>query len=291
MILIEYPQPILAIFNNGTDEEAFNPLLAGFPGLTTVTSPPGNELFAERMATLGLTPALVIISSRLYPEKRADLVAALKEIYPTAEILLATLASDPLPPLEQLAADRVRHLLVTPTDTDRSGIASLQEAIIKLLAKHPWKIFDYVNPGTRIHEVRLSSSAAKEPLIAMLENVLNGDSADRETLRQRATLLADEMVENALYGAPRDHYGRKLYTKGDFRFLEDTEKIVFRFAFDGETLAMEIADGWGTLEPEMVLDHLARNQEGFAGESVDVGGCGLCIIWRFLDHFHVNIRP
>jgi hypothetical protein len=40
----------------------------------------------------------------------------------------------------------------------------------------------------------------------------------------------------------------------------------------------------------VVLEHLARNQEG---DSItdDAGGRGLFIIWRFLDHFHMNVQP
>jgi hypothetical protein len=204
---------------------------------------------------------------------------------------MVTLSSDPLPSLEQLAVDRIRHLLVTPTDDDKNGVASLQEAIVKLLVKSPWRLLDYVTPGTRIHEISLSSSKEKEALIAILEDAISGDSPEMEFLRQRAALLADEMVENALYGAPRDGHGKKLYAKGETRTVEDEEKILFRFAFDGETLAMEITDGWGTLVPEMVIDYLARNQESITAESEEAGGRGLFIIWRFLDRLHVNIRP
>lgn len=291
MISTAYPHPILAIFSNSSDETAYVPLLEGLTGLTTLICPPGKELLYEKTASLNLKPSLVIISSRLYPENRPELVADLREIYPEAEILLVTQGTDPLPPLERFSVDRVRHLLVTPTDDDRKGISSLQEAIIKLLVKSPWVLLDYVKPGTRVHKVKLNLSKEKEELIALLENAISGNSPEMEFLRQRAALLADEMVENALYGAPRDDDGRKLYSKGESRAIDDTEKIIFCFAFDGETLAMEIADGWGTLVPEMVIDFLARNQEGITEECEDTGGRGLFIIWRFLDHLHVNIRP
>src|SRR6185369_6699834 len=142
-----------------------------------------------------------------------------------------------------------------------------------------------------IHEFPLISSNQKEALIAYLEGAIIGDSQEMELLRQRAALLADEMVENALYGAPQGKDGRKLYCKGEERIINVDEKIFFRFAFDGETLAMEVVDGWGTLAPEMVVDFLARNQSGMDEVSDEVGGRGLFIIWRFMDHLHVNIRP
>jgi hypothetical protein len=98
------------------------------------------------------------------------------------------------------------------------------------------------------------------------------------------------MLENAMYGAPRGEDGSKLYRKGEQRAIQPLESIRFRFAFDGETLAMEVADGWGSLSADLVLDYLAHNLDG--GELPgDVGGRGLFIIWRFFDQFHVSIRP
>ncbi len=282
---------VLALFNSVIDEDAFLPLLTGLPGLLCIGNPPEQKLFGEKMALLQLQPALVILSSRLYPESRPELVREINKLYPGAEILLVTLATDPLPPLQQLAADSIRHLLVTPTADDESGIASLHEAITRLLVRSPWELHDYVSAGSPVHEFSLTSSNEKESLIAALVTTISGDSEEMELLRQRAALLADEMVENALYGAPQGDDGRKLYSKGENRAIDADEKIKFRFAFDGETLAMEITDGWGTLAPGMVVDFLARNQDGMETAQEEVGGRGLFIIWRFLDHLHVNILP
>lgn len=281
---------ILAIYNNVTDEAAFRPLLSGLHGLLSLRNPPGKKLLTEKMALLQLRPALVILSGRLYPESRPELVAELKGLYPGVEILLVCLATDPLPPLQQLACDRVRHLLVTSTVDGQEGVSSLREAINKLLVRTPWTLPDHVRPGSRVHEFSLTSSRQKEALIATVDAAIGGDSPAMELLRQRAALLVDEMVENALYGAPQGEDGRKLYRKGEERAIAADEMIIFRFAFDGETLAMEIADGWGTLSPDLVIDYLAKN---LATDQLDddTGGRGLFIIWRFLDHFHVNIRP
>ncbi len=282
---------ILALFDSMADEDAYQPLLEGLPRLLCLNTLPDKTHFEGKMASLQLTPPLVIISSRLYPRSRPELVAHLRKLYPGADILLITLAADSLPPLQQLAADRVRHLLVTPSGADLKDVSSQREAINRLLAKSPWDLVECVRPGTRIHEVPLNSSRQKEALIAAVERTVTGESLEMELLRQRAALLADEMVENALYGAPRGDDGTKLYRKGEERAIAPSEKILFRFAFDGETLAMEIADGWGTLAPEMVIDFLSRNQEGAFPDEGEAGGRGLFIIWKFLDHLHVNIHP
>lgn len=280
---------ILALFDKESDEDAFRPLLDGLPGLLSLSNLPEKEIFIEKMGVLHLRPSIIILSGRLYPSYRPELVSDLRALYPGVEILLLTLECDPLPSLQRLASDRVRHLMVTPDDGKKGEI--LRKAICKLLVRAPWQLQECVRPGSRVHEFPLNSSGQKELLIATVEKAIPGHTSEMELLRQRAALLADEMVENALYGAPRGKDGRKLYRKGEERSIHEDEKIVFRFAFDGETLAMEIADGWGTLAPELVVDFLSRNQDGLGLDEGGAGGRGLFIIWRFLDHMHVKIQP
>jgi hypothetical protein len=284
-------QLILALFHDRHDESVLLPLLEGIPHLLSGSLlPPPGELSA-RLGVLELSPALIIISTGLYPDSRRDLVAELKGLYPGAEFMLVTPAAGPLPTLPQLSADRIGHLLVVPTDDVREGAEAVRGAVDTLLAGRPWSLLECVGAGGVLREFTLRESREKEAVIAALEYAIAGDSPDMELLRQRAALLADEMVENALYGAPRDAAGRKLYRKGEERSVAPTEMISFRFAYDGETLAMEVADGWGTLSPESVVDFLARNQDGIGIDPDETGGRGLFIIWKFFDHLHVRVSP
>lgn len=279
---------ILTLFKNREELDSLRHLFEGFANVDLVTA--ATPEFSAALSP-GLTPpVLITVTAALYPEAEPLLVASLRRLYPEAEILLMTLGSDTLPPLQQLAKDRVRHLLVTPDDGDDDS-AIIKDAVARLVSRSPWVLDNCVKQGTAVHEYALQIAADKEILIAVLEERLAGEQPELELLRQRAALLADEMIENALYGAPQDASGNKLYSKGDVRVVDDQEGILFRFAFDGETLAMEIADGWGTLQPDLIVDFLARNQEADSMENLDVGGRGLFIIWRFMDHLHVNIRP
>jgi len=149
---------------------------------------------------------------------------------------------------------------------------------------------DYIIPGTPVHEFRVSSSEQKETLIAELESVIDGHSTECEMLRMKGALLADEMLENALYAAPRGESSDPLYRKGEKRTLSDKENVVFRYGFDGESLALEVTDGWGTLSSEAFLEHSTRNLNCI-GPHEEIGGRGLFIIWRFLDSLHIRISP
>ena len=285
---------ILALFRDADDVKACIPLLTGIPGVirTVVT---GNLSFTlENLRRTGIEPCLTIITGRLYPMERPNLVATIRGFFPGTEFLMISSDVDPFPPMKQLAADRLRHLIInTSTAHDESGVATkarLHTAVKNLVEGRAWEIADQVKPGTIIHEIAVSSSAEKEELIAMVESSITGNLPHIDLLRQKGALLADEMLENAMYGAPKGDDGAKLYRKGMERVIRTDERIVFRYGFDGETLAMAVADGWGSLSPDIVLEHLSRKQDN-AEVFEDSGGRGLFIIWRFLDHFHVTISP
>jgi hypothetical protein len=170
-------------------------------------------------------------------------------------------------------------------------VASLFDLSVRRLKNGiPLSMSDYIRPGTSVHEFRVSSSEQKEELIAELEKTIGGCSQESEMLRMKGALLADEMLENAFYAAPRGEHSEPLYRKGEKRDLSDGENVVFRYGFDGETLALEVADGWGTLSSEDLFRHLTQNCDSL-GVHEEIGGRGLFIIWRFLDTLLIRIEP
>jgi hypothetical protein len=283
---------ILSLFKDQADEMATLPLLAGIPGI--IRLPVRGDLgVLEDLRKIGIEPSLVIISRRLYPEETPEVVDTLKRLFPAVRFLLIASSDDPFPPLRPLITDQIRHLTINPfTGDDETGAQrkDFVATLDKLAAGRSLEIADYLDRNAPIHECAISSSGQKEELITAIMETIPGDSSELESLRQRGALLADEMLENAMYGAPRGEDGRKLYRKGEERTISPREGIVFRFGFDGQTLALEVADSWGSLSPDQLMEHLARNHEE-SWLSDDAGGRGLFIIWRFLDQFHVNITP
>jgi len=142
----------------------------------------------------------------------------------------------------------------------------------------------------RVHEWRVMSPADKETIIAGLGHLLDGADDAHDFLRQRATLLVDEMLENALYAAPRDASGRQLFRKGDKRGALPGEQITLRCAYDGERLALEVSDSWGSLSPETVRRFIALNLAAEEAET-DRAGRGLFFMWHLMDDFYVSVKP
>ena len=140
-----------------------------------------------------------------------------------------------------------------------------------------------------VHEWPVLSSEDKEEIISRVERIIEGNDCSHEFLRQRAALMVDEMLENALYCAPRDLSGNLIYAKGEKRSLSSGEKILVRCAFDGERLFLEVSDSWGKLTPETVQGFIAINLAN--DTSADRSGRGLFFMWKFMKDFYVNFVP
>jgi len=287
---VEMPiQTTVAIFKDHSDAGLWEAYLDGISTLYRLTAD-GLAHRLGRLAARGVTPRLVIISSRLYPVARPELAAEIRAVFPEAELLLISSTAEPTPPLLPLAADNVRHLAVNPPEVKPADKGYFDWVLGKLTAGRPLAIADRLKERTGVITLELAGSEEKEALLRALDAEIAGLGEDGDVFRQRAALLADELIENAMYGAPRNQRGEALFRKGEPRRTMPGERLAFSFGFDGETLAMEMTDSWGTLEPDLVVEHLARNQGDLYG-TCQLGGRGLFLIWRFFDHFHVCIHP
>ena len=283
-------QSMVAIFKDECDEGLWAAYLDGISALLRITAHDDMERSFERMINLGIEPGVVILSSRVYPTENPDLAALIRAYFPDAELLLVSSSEEPSPPLLPLFVDNVRHLAVNPPEIDADAKGYFDCVLQKLVAGRPLTLMDRLKEQTEVNVFELHASNQKETLLRAVDAAIHGDDETSEMFRQRVALLADELMENALYGAPRDAGGRGMFRKGEERAMLPKENLVFSFGFDGETLAMEMTDNWGTLDPDLVVDYLARNQAQLDGTD-DLGGRGLFLIWRFFDHFHVSIDP
>lgn len=145
--------------------------------------------------------------------------------------------------------------------------------------------------GHWTREWQLSSSRDKAVIIEQLLALLDCHTLDFDFLCQRAELVMDEMLENALYSAPHTSEGNPLFAKSIDREILPDERINVRCGFDGEQLFMEVSDSWGNLSPETVEQYLTMNNSANAEPEPDRAGRGLYIMWKFLDYFYVNIKP
>jgi sigma-B regulation protein RsbU (phosphoserine phosphatase) len=102
-------------------------------------------------------------------------------------------------------------------------------------------------------------------------------------------VVLDEMVENCLYGAPRDGQSRPFYVKGMTRSLSENEQVRIDLVVGPETIGLSVTDNWGTLTPAIFLNHLTHTLH--RGVEAGVGGAGLYLMWRMSDYLQVRVTP
>ena len=139
-------------------------------------------------------------------------------------------------------------------------------------------------------EWRVGSAVDKEKIIDSLERLLKGNDDALDFLRQRAALMLDEMLENALFAAPRDSEGKQLLYDRNNRDILPDEQITLRCSFDGDRLFLEVSDSWGSLSPETVQSFIAMNLSS-DGTEIDRRGRGIYFMWHFMDDFYVSVKP
>ncbi len=105
--------------------------------------------------------------------------------------------------------------------------------------------------------------------------------------------VSHELLMNAMYDAPVNHYGESRYAH-DRRAsiaLEDHEVPSARFATDGTLVAIQVTDPFGRLTRAHVLASIARGQANSAGDAVidaSNGGAGLGL-WKIYSQAAITI--
>ncbi len=262
---------ILSLFGEGSALKDWEPLLSQFPGLLTTIKNADALPGGFTPDALGFVPQLAVVSSDLYANLGINIIPQLRNEFPHLDIVVLASSNAAHISLGPLVKDGVRHLAVADPVKESEQIKNLLRT---LAAGEPWKVSSYLNSESDFSEYHLVDPDQKELIINHIEKMVSGQAPDLMQLRQKGALLADEMIENALQAAPEGALS--------------THYILVKAGFDGETLALQVIDNWGTLTPEKALESLARHQDGQV--CIDTPrGRGLFILWQFFDHFHVNI--
>lgn len=163
-----------------------------------------------------------------------------------------------------------------------------------LLSQHQIQVGDDVHrlipDGESHRHFELSHSDDKEFIIQEVKAWLaEGGRVSPEHL-DTVVLLLDEMMENALYAAPRDWNDAPLYVKGSHRALVGKESIRLDIVLSSNCLGLMITDNWGTLTPATFLTRMSLHRMGL-GMEAGVGGSGLYLMWRMAGYLQMRVHP
>jgi hypothetical protein len=280
-----------------------------------------------RVALLGANPLQLKTLRRILRAVVAgscDVAETLEDLSPDAYDLLIVSDFDTLPPerrekLVATAADAIgrARLLIIAGGGNRDQLASLfsRRALTNLLAKNTevnalelivtvqkilrhdvFGLEKYFSWGVDAVCVRLRSSEERGPLVKDVANYAQQLGVNSRLASQFCS-VADELITNAFYNAPRDEKGQARYAhlpRTQPIHLEPAEEIEIRYCCDGNRLGISASDPFGSLTEERLLDYLGKClRKGDDQVDTKAGGAGLGLYYIFeaVSHLVVNIAP
>ena len=184
---------------------------------------------------------------------------------------------------------------------DRSDETFTQKIILgtisKMMTDNIYGIEKYLNWGVALQEFRVEGSRQRQEIIDILAAFLE-ETGIRRRIRSDALIVADEMMMNAIFSAPRDAGGLPVYEGIDRRgdlILAPDEQALLRFGFDGTWLALSVEDPFGSINRQTILEYVAhctrnKNPEALHGHGGKTGGgTGIYSIIHRSDLVIVNV--
>lgn len=181
----------------------------------------------------------------------------------------------------------------------KSQIQNTLGAVTKILTNHHFGLEPYISFGVEIHSERIKSSSQRVDILNQLDEYL-AESGVRQAYRDRARLVSEELLMNAIYDAPTDPIEKKPL----FNHLPRTESVelepkqqgLFSFTFDGTKILISVRDPFGSLKPQTIYKYLKNNyseapQEINAHEGKGGAGRGLHQIVEASSELVFNLSP
>ncbi|MCB9571999.1 MAG: hypothetical protein H6709_07885 [Kofleriaceae bacterium] len=185
-----------------------------------------------------------------------------------AVVLSATGDADVL--LDFVCAQGVEHVLARADgaddgDGDGGALDELAREVVvtteKLLRGELFGLDKYLPGfGLEITTAPIRGATDRDEVLDCLRDHLAWLGAGREACRA-AAVVADELITNAVYDAPRDPDGHPRYAATDRRTkieLEPWEHASISWASDGDVLALAVTDWFGALTTRHIRDGLRR---------------------------------
>ena len=141
----------------------------------------------------------------------------------------------------------------------------------------------YLLAGAPVHEVSVRNSDDKDQALEQIVGFAESMDLGGEKLR-RVELATEELLMNALYDAPRNADGGERHASQDRRLavaLGSDETVHMRYGCDGQTLAVAVADPFGSLTKRAVTERLRKVRDGIPKPNAGVAGAGLGLVMTY----------
>lgn len=152
--------------------------------------------------------------------------------------------------------------------------------------------------GIKIHSVEIANSEDKQSALQQLHNFLEMIDCFG-AIKSSVLLVADELIMNAIFNAPRNQEGEPKYRNLDRSAavtLDTHEKVLFSFACDGRNIALSVKDQFGSLDRPVIVKYLRRC---FSNDLAEVekdeerragAGLGLYMVFNSITQLIFNVQ-
>jgi hypothetical protein len=252
------------------------------------------SLAAADEAMARLSPFLVVIDHQMLvaPEGQRLVTVPRGDVAPPACLVLM---DDPggngLPAL--LDVGSLTNLLANPMPLLAE---ELTVTALKLLRRDIFGLEKYLSWGVEVRSLELADADDRGAAVDALARDVR-ESGLGQRVVQAASLVADELLSNALYNAPIDDAGERF--RGDeprhgSRPLLGRERVRLRYACDARYFAIEVSDRYGSLDRNIILRCLAKSVVR-SSDKVDMrgrgAGIGIAMVYGCCNHLVFNIDP
>ncbi|HMG22048.1 MAG TPA: hypothetical protein VK607_12045 [Kofleriaceae bacterium] len=193
--------------------------------------------------------------------------------------------------VDALTAAGWRHVVAHPMPVLAEELLA---TIQKLRRREAFGLEKYVAWGAETRSYTLENARERDDAVgALARDVVGVGLPDR--VGSLASVIADELIANALYLAPLDHH-RQRHRAGEERArsrpLRGRDVVTVRWATDARYLAIEVRDRWGTLDPGGVTGRLGSGKAtASAAAPGGEGGMGLALAYACCHQFVIDLEP
>jgi hypothetical protein len=233
-------------------------------------------------------PFLVVVDHQLIRGDEGRKLLAERDL--PCLVLMQDSEPDDLGPL--LEGGSLSYLLANPMPLLAE---ELSITVQKLTRRQIFGLEKYLTWGIEIRELTLDDADQRRSLVDEM-----GEDVQRAGLGPRAlaaTLIADELLSNAVFNAPIDDSGSHMHSGDDrsgSRALANRDVVTLRYACDARYLAIEVEDRYGSLDRRTILRCLTKATTR-ARDKVSMGtrgaGIGLATVYGSCNHLVFNLEP
>jgi hypothetical protein len=167
----------------------------------------------------------------------------------------------------------------------------LLATVQKMIRGDVFGLEKYIVWGAEVRSYTLEDARDRDAAVnALAKDVVSVGLPDR--VGSLVSVIADELIANALYAAPIDEAGvrfRSAEPRDQGRALAGRDLVTVRWATDARYLAIEVRDRWGSLAPTAIAGRLAGG--GKQATASAESGMGLPLAYACCNQFVIGIAP